>query len=533
MNTKIYSAILLAAAVSACTDNGYAPGEPAAPRPESESAVDKNVTIDITATYQTMAGFGASDCWMPAWVGKYWTTGRERISEMLFSQEIADGQPKGIGLSMWRVNTGAGSAEQGDASGITTVARRAESFMAADGTLDWSKCEGQRYFMERAKDLGVEKFVLFSNSPLVQYTYNGQARSDRGGNSNLKPEHYGDYAEYLAEVAGHFVGLGYNVTHISPINEPQWSWNGTDQEGSAWTLDESATLFRELDKSLTSRGLSTDILVGECADWNFFAGDKACDSGNTLIPSNLFTAGSSSYIGDLTHVKNLFCGHSYWTDTDWDSMRSTRASVASTAAQYGLEVWQSEWCMLGDDHNKNEYAGHDLCSDMDRALYMTKVIHNDITVGGVTSWCYWVAMDEQNSYQNRFLLIYLNPAGGQSGTVFDGDGSFSPAVNMWALGNYSLFVRPGYKRVGLDVNESCNFFGSAYVSPDGKRVVAVFSNLGGKPVRLNETHTGFGAATTVRTYTTSSEKSLLEAVVPSGESVLLDAKSVTTVVYDL
>ena len=218
MKKIIYAALLTAMTMTACSDNAYNPGEPAPPQPTADNAVDKNVTIDITAVHQTMAGFGASDCWMPAWIGKYWTGSRDAISELLFSQEIVDGQPKGIGLSMWRVNTGAGSAEQGDDSGITTVVRRAESFMTPDGSLDWEKCPGQRYFMERAKAMGVEKFVLFSNSPLVQYTYNGQARSDRGGKSNLKPEHYGDYAEYLAQVAAHFTAAGYNITHISPIN---------------------------------------------------------------------------------------------------------------------------------------------------------------------------------------------------------------------------------------------------------------------------------------------------------------------------
>ena len=81
-------------------------------------AVEKKVTIDVSTFYQTIAGFGASDCWLPAWIGKYWTESRERLSELLFSSVIEGKNPKGIGLSMWRVNLGAGSAEQGNASGI-------------------------------------------------------------------------------------------------------------------------------------------------------------------------------------------------------------------------------------------------------------------------------------------------------------------------------------------------------------------------------------------------------------------------------
>lgn len=77
-----------------------------------------------------------------------------------FSSEIVGGKPKGIGLSQWRVNLGGGSAAQGEASGIEDKSRRAESYLTDDLTYDWTRCEGQRYFMDRAKELGCNNFVL-------------------------------------------------------------------------------------------------------------------------------------------------------------------------------------------------------------------------------------------------------------------------------------------------------------------------------------------------------------------------------------
>lgn len=56
----------------------------------------------------------------------------------------------------------------------------------------------------------------------------------------LLPSCYGKYADYLADVTRHFTDEGYNITHISPINEPNVSWNGHDQEESAWTVEEAA-----------------------------------------------------------------------------------------------------------------------------------------------------------------------------------------------------------------------------------------------------------------------------------------------------
>ena len=92
-----------------------------------EGAEERKVTLDLSKTYQTIAGFAASDCWNVAWVGKYWTGKREELARYLFSQDMVGGHPQGIGLSMWRVNLGGGSYEQGNNSGITTVTRRAES----------------------------------------------------------------------------------------------------------------------------------------------------------------------------------------------------------------------------------------------------------------------------------------------------------------------------------------------------------------------------------------------------------------------
>lgn len=94
---KGYSIILGLLALTACSDN-----TPENPEDGGDSgeivSVEKRVTIDAGQTFQKMVGFGASDCWTPAYIGKYWTSGRDRISELLFSSEIVDGQPRESGF---------------------------------------------------------------------------------------------------------------------------------------------------------------------------------------------------------------------------------------------------------------------------------------------------------------------------------------------------------------------------------------------------------------------------------------------------
>ena len=280
---------------------------------------------------------------------------------------------------------------------------------------------------------------------------------------------------------------------------------------------------------------NTDILLGEAGDWEYLYKVKNEQERSDVI-SAFFTPGSSAYVGDLQHVNNLICGHSYWTDGTWDGMRQVRLNVHNKAIASGLELWQSEWSMLGDGYSSSEFVGYDAATEMDIALYMSRVIHNDLTVAQVSSWCYWTSIDVTRwaPHKNRFLLISLVPQGGaETGDIKD-EGSFNAAPTLWVLGNYSRFIRPGYVRVDLSMNESMNFFGSAWISPEGDKIVAVYTNYSDKAVKLIDGREGWDSQpTSVMTYTSSSSKHLKERIVPEDGDIYVDAKSVTTVVYEL
>ena len=504
------------------------PSDIVSPVPDFSCNTQKTA-IDASKKLQTMEGFGASDCWLPNQIGKYWRNNRLQLARWLFSSNISSaGQPAGIGLSMWRVNLGAGTAEQGDAGGIDAN-NRAESYLV-NGVYDWNKCEGQRYFMQQAKNNGVESFVLFSNSPLVQFTKNGKGYSESGAHANLKDDCYDDFAEYMANVADHFNGEGYKVTHISPVNEPQYNWDGHNQEGSGWQNSEVARLAKELDKALAAKNSSTKILLPEAAAWGYLSEGNANDRASQI--EAFWGNGSSNYIGDLAHVDNVVGGHSYWTFDNWNDMRSVRQRVADNAGARGLRVWQTEWSML--DKEPSELGGtYDQVSEFDIALYMSKIIHNDIVKAGCTSWSYWTAMSvERWSQKNRFELIKTTPAGGNYSDDFTAEGTIEATPNLWVLGNYSLFVRPGYFRVDLSGADSKDFCGTAYVSPDGKTVVAVYTNADkNKGVMLDNTINGAGTLKTVTRYTTTAKKELLGEKFNPADKVFVEPNSVSTVVY--
>lgn len=509
-------------------ENPSTPGDGVVSPEPTFTLSTRKVSVDRSKTYQEIEGFGASDCWLPNQIGQYWTQNRYQIAQWLFSQSISNsGEPRGIGLSMWRVNLGAGTAEQGDESKIDQN-NRAECYLPPSGVYDWTKCAGQRYFMEQAKNNGVEKFILFSNSPLVQYTKNGKGYSESGAYSNLKDDCYALYADYMAEVAKHYLSSGYNVTHISPVNEPQYDWNGTSQEGSGWQNTEVARLARELDRALTERNLNTGISIGEAGHWvSMYQGDSKRE--NTI--NAFFDPNSEAYVGDLKHVGNLICGHSYWTFDNWNDMRTVRANLKAAADARGLRVWQTEWSML--DKEPSDLGGsYDDVSEFDIAQYMSRIIHNDLTVAGVTSWSYWTAMSvERWSQKNRFELIKTTPAGGNYSDDFTKEGSVEATHNLWVLGNYSLFVRPGYKRCELSLDENKDFFGTAFVAPDNSRLVLVITNYD-KQRGISLDMAAPEGVQSVYTYTTTSAKHLQQDRFNTADKVFVAPASVTTVVYN-
>ena len=90
---------------------------------------------------------------------------------------------------------------------------------------------------------GVERFVLFANSPPARLTRNGLTSGGEQGGSNLKPGAEGEFAKYLIDVAVNIRDeCGLPHVAVAPINEPQWKWGEKDrrQEGCHYTPAEAA-----------------------------------------------------------------------------------------------------------------------------------------------------------------------------------------------------------------------------------------------------------------------------------------------------
>lgn len=495
----------------------------------------QSVRIDLNKKYQQMEGFGASDCWTVQYVGKYWSLHeKEKAAKYLFSSALdAQGNPEGIGLTIWRFNVGGGTMEQGDASDLKTdITRRAECFMDAKGKYDWNKQIGQQWFLQKAAEYGCSSFVAFSNTPPVYYTRNGKGYALKDGNSNLSPDKYRDFARFLVKVANHFEKKkGIHFEYISPVNEPQWDWTASYQEGCPWQNDEIRKLAIELDKEITRKKLNSKILLTEAGSWDNLYKVKKRASNQIYT---FFDKESPDYIGSLKSLPPVIGGHSYWTDSNHTQIKEERDNVKKAADKYGLKVLQTEWSMLSKPPLEGFPKSYAEASYMDIALFMSKIIHADIVYAGVSSWSFWTSMDiELWGFKNRFNLLRLHTPKNDVNSIVDG-GKVSAVKTLWALGNFSRFVRPGYVRIATEgADDMSLLMATSYLSPDGKEMVSVYINMNDEPTNVNVELTNASRLKNCASYITDklSDLSYQSLSVEGSKYLSLSPKSVTTVIY--
>ena len=463
--------------------------------PLSASAEVHQMTIDETTTYQTMESFGASGCWwsqyMGLWDQPYNDTGRtarEQLATLLYDRNF------GIGLTNYRYNLGSGSADSGNGE-YADVHRRAQSFETAPGEYDWSKDEGAVWFLQKVTELGAKEVVLFCNSPLERLTKNGTAQMIQGqGNSNIDKENYHDWAVYCCDVAEHFIEMGVPVKFISPINEPQWDWYAGNQEGCHYEPTQIAGAYlaflEELEKRPALAGV--ELSGPESGEW----GGKTTQYVSAILNNQTLKQ----------HFSAIDC-HSYWSNTQ------SKVSFMNWMKTHGSDkkIRMSEWCEMVN--------GTD--TGMDSAIVLAKTVAEDLTVLNAVSWSCWVG---------------VSPGGYHDGLIHAAENglkqiSIVPLKRLWAFGNYSRYIRPGFVRVNVTGGEQYSavaFKGQEY----GKQklaVVLINESMETQSIKLNG---GFGNYDSIVAYETSAGRDLVKVTERVSSTAFdLAPRSVTTIVF--
>ena len=526
--------------VGACEKDNFT--DPNDPR---FGTLEDEITLNLDNTFQTIDHFGASGGFAAQWVGKWPEASKAPIAQLFFSTEMdSQGNPEGIGLSMWRVNIGEGSAEQAN-SGFSPNAwfRETECFLNEDGTYDWSKQAGSQWFMAKARDYGVDAFTAWITAPPYFMSKNGLTfRTSGVPGFNCQEDKYQDYAEFLSAVAQHYESEGFNLEVLCPFNETQYEWSfnigEASQSGTKALNNEVATVTRLISQQFIDDGVNAKIMIPETAQLRYlFEG-----TGNTENQlAAFFDESSDNYLGDLPNLSNHIAAHSYFSNgTPEESIRQ-RKGVRTALKGFGnnLDYWQTEYSLLGTAYQQGKDVS-DL-KEIDYALWMARIIHTDLKYGDATGWSFWTALNLSNfqDHPNRFNLILYQPnSNGPTHT----DGTFRAVKNLWALGNFSRFVRPGMVRfevldpaIGGETDEVTRFMMTGYKNSESNDLVLVCVNNQeeARPLAFAKYGESFEIVEDTFTLYETSDKGNMTMSTASYDEIVIPAKSIVTLTAKL
>jgi O-glycosyl hydrolase len=435
---------------------------------------------NLSQRRQVIDHFGASALWTIDPTEGWRTDTKERLALTLLS--AADG----IGLTNLRFDFGGGDTGTGTQTSQPWTWRF--PLAMKDGPNEpfvWTRREGQQWFMRRARDLGLQKFTLASNSPPWWMTKNGRAYpSSSSGSTNLDPTKVTEYAQYLAAVIRHFretEGIVFN--HVSPINEPEWDWESGSQEGNRATAADIREVVNALHAELVAQGLDdrTRIFLGDHAVVNSLLDDLY----HFQLTGGTWTGGNNGrygkyreYLKDLHNhpemvgkLEPVAGYHSYFTDDLNTLGGQMRSRLADNAAARGVGVLQSEFCILG-----TYGPGRNLQLEPARRVF--RVIHKDLTAARSLGWNWWLALSPHD-YKDGLVYTDFNAIGKSNPQLFN-------SKLLWTLGHFSRFIRPGFQQIGSGGHDNLQgLMSSSWLSPDGREVVIVAGNLSDQPIAVS------------------------------------------------
>ena len=307
------------------------------------------------------------------------------------------------------------------------------------------------------------------------------------GNGSLSSDSYGAFSTYLSNYIASVKAQGIDLYGVSVQNEPDYC--PTTYQGAIWSAQNLHDfILNNLGPTLASNGQSgVKIIMPESESW----GDFTSEAGTTMNDPS-----SAAYVG-----VNAFHGYD---------------NTTSISYPYSLShFWETEVSGFPG-------AGPSLCGgcwdpSMADAILWAQVLHYNLVNGHENAWHYWLLIDNMTT-DNQGLV------GGPSGT---------PRKFLYALGNWSLFVRPGMVMVGATNSPQSGVYVSAFLNKSTGAFAIVAINANSSSISQPFSLSGLSASS-VTPYITDSNNNLASqpalAVSSNTFTALLNASSVTTFV---
>ena len=240
----------------------------------------------------------------------------------------------------------------------------------------------------------------------------------------LDPAHYQDYADLLADYVLGFAGkMGAPLAALSLQNEPNYQ---APYESADWSAEQFHDFLGVLRREFEKKGVFSAL-----PDFTIMAPEAANFEEDLILPS-LADANTASLIG-IVGVHQYEFG-------PWNAVSYAPPPLLNSISA-GKKVWVTEW-------STSAFQGK---TALETALLLAGLIQADVTKANVSAYVHWWYDD----------LV---------------DGTGAPNKNLWAIGQFSRFVRPGFSRVQAPDRVDEDLLLAAFKDPAGQELTLVAIN---------------------------------------------------------
>ncbi|MCL2186204.1 MAG: hypothetical protein FWB86_10180 [Treponema sp.] len=448
---KIFLLVITVFIFSSCANNGFN---------KSEGVIN----INLNNLHQIIDGFGGSNAWTR--LPSFNDTSSELV-KLLFSRT------EGMGFSILRNRIPFRESVPGDDHNHNDnfLLRNSDYTYSytenANGTktfnLNWSSwdLDSTKKLISQIKNLGdkgPEHLVIMSvpwtppNNRVTQWKEDITGVSTRINYKmnwgrpelwgRLKREHYNDYADLLADYVKNFESnMGHPLSILSVQNEPNWKadwecayWSGIDLRDFIKTISQRFPI-----KGVTAGNNGVGIMMPEFENFNI--------NFNEMIKPSMDDPDSQQII---THIAL----HQYNAASDASSRAGARAFPE--IIETGKRFWQTE--VSGSGTHLPKGIG------IQNALFYARMIHWDLTLTQTNAFLYWWLWTNTRSDDFPGALVLV-----------EGD-ELKIAHRLYAMGQYSRFIRPGWHRIECVQSPLSGIYASAYRNTKTNEIAIVIIN---------------------------------------------------------
>ena len=314
----------------------------------------------------------------------------------------------------------------------------------------------------------------------------------------LRRDVYSDYADLLADYVKNFESrMGWPLAILSVQNEPNYK---VQYESAYWNGNDIRDFLKVIGQRFPMKGITLGegglgVMAPEFENFNV--------NFNNLIKPSLDDPESEKV---LTHIAL----HQYNGASDTSSRAGSKAFPEINAS--GKRFWQTE--VSGSGPNLPAGTG------IENALYYARMIHFDMTLAETNGFLYWWLWT--NNAERNFPGALI--------MVEDGD-TVITAKRLYAMGQYSRFIRPGWKRIDCVSSPANLVFSSAYRNPKTNEIaiVIISERSSVANISLNLAEAEFNQLNIWRTTAVENLKSLgKQKVSRNTANVNIPPKSITT-----